>query len=108
METALCPALCSVFVEYFFLFLTSLFGYYMYMGVLPACVSVRYVYTWCLQRSEEGVRSPETGVSCKSLCGCWELSSSPLEEQPVLLSALMNYLSSPSEDSIIFKFFYNL
>jgi hypothetical protein len=28
-----------------------------------ACMSVYRMYTWCLQRPEEGIRSPETRVS---------------------------------------------
>jgi hypothetical protein len=49
-------------------------------GVLPVCMQF-------LQRSEEGVTSPGTGVTdvCKPPCGCWELNLGPLEEQPVCL-----------------------
>ena len=38
---------------------------------------------------KESVRSPGTGVtdSCESPHGCWGLNPSPLEEQPVLLTA---------------------
>jgi hypothetical protein len=37
----------------------------------------------------EGVGTLGIGVtdSCELSCGCWELNSSPLEEQPVLLTA---------------------
>ena len=37
----------------------------------------------------EGARSPGTGVtdSGELPCGCWELNSGPLQEQPVLLTA---------------------
>jgi hypothetical protein len=37
---------------------------------------------WCLGRTEEGVRSPGTGVAdgCEPP-GCWELNLGPLEEQ---------------------------
>jgi len=54
-----------------------------------------YVCTPCallyLQRPEEGVRSPVTGVcswsySCELQCRCCELNLSPLEKQPVLLA----------------------
>jgi hypothetical protein len=34
---------------------------------------------------EEGIRSFIDG--CGPPCGCWELNSDPLEEQPVLLRA---------------------
>jgi hypothetical protein len=37
----------------------------------------------------EGVIFPGTGVAdrCELPCGCWELNSGPLEEQPVLFTA---------------------
>ena len=36
----------------------------------------------------EGVVAAGTGVTdnCKLPCGCWELNSGPLEEQPMLLT----------------------
>ena len=42
----------------------------------------------CSWRPEEGVGSPETGVTggCEPLCGCWELNPGPLQEQQGLLS----------------------
>ena len=45
----------------------------MCLSVLPACVYVYHVSAWYLQKSEEGIKSPGTGVtdSCKP-CGCWE------------------------------------
>ena len=55
------------------------------MSVLPACMSVFYVGAWCLQRSEEGVRSSETGV-IDSYELRWELNPGPLQKQ-VLLTA---------------------
>lgn len=36
--------------------------YDMSIGVLLAWVSVHHVHAWCLQRSYEGVGTPETGV----------------------------------------------
>ena len=40
-----------------------------------------------LQRSEEGIRFPGTGVTdgCEPLCGCRESNLGSLEEQPVPL-----------------------
>ena len=40
-------------------------------------------------RSEEGVRSPGTGVTygCELLRRCWELNTGPQEEQPMLLTS---------------------
>jgi hypothetical protein len=37
----------------------------------------------------EGVRFPGAGVAdiCEMACGCWELNSGPLEDQPILLTA---------------------
>ena len=51
--------------------------------------------SWCAFRCfawiylYEGVGSPGTRVtdSCKLPCGCWELNTGPLEEQPALLNA---------------------
>lgn len=46
-------------------------------SVLPACMYMYYMSTWCPQRSEEGIRAPGTGVtggceqsyrSCKGTC----------------------------------------
>jgi hypothetical protein len=39
---------------------------------------VYHVHAWCPWRPQEGVRSPGTGVA--NSCGCWELSSGPLQE----------------------------
>lgn len=43
----------------------------------------------CLQRVEEGVRSPGTGLmdGCYPPLRCWEPNLDPLEEQPVFLLA---------------------
>lgn len=51
------------------------------MSVVTAHIYVHHMHAWCLQRSEEGVRTPGTGVrdGCKPPCGSWELAS--LEEQ---------------------------
>lgn len=53
------------------------------MSVLPSFISVYHMYTWCLQKPEEGVRSPVNGGtnSCEPPRG-WGLESnlSPLEE----------------------------
>jgi len=45
------------------------------------CVfSCIYACAQCLQRPEEGVRAPGTGVTdgYKLSCGCWELTMDPL------------------------------
>jgi hypothetical protein len=58
----------------------------------------RQVYKrFCLENcSSQCVRSSGTGVTdnCELLCGCWELNSAPLEEQPVLLTAEPSSLQS--------------
>ena len=48
---------------------------------------MQHLCTWYPQRTEEGVRTPGTGItdSCEPLCGYWELNLSSLEEHPVLL-----------------------
>lgn len=57
------------------------------------------MYTMCaqwLQRSE-GIGSPGTKVtdSCELSCGCWDLTPTPLEKQPVCLTA-ESFLQAPS------------
>ena len=54
--------------------------YFMCMSVCPACMCA--MCGWCSQKSEEGIRSPKTGVrdSCKPPCGCWESDSGRLQE----------------------------
>lgn len=62
------------------------------MGLLYVCV---FTYPWCLERPEEFVRSPRTGVTdnCEFAFGCRELYLGPLGKQPVPLS----HLPSPLE-----------
>ena len=56
-------------------FFKDLFIYYVY-NILPQCMPTR-------QR-----RAPDFSTDgCEPPCGCWELNSGPLEEQPVLLTA---------------------
>jgi hypothetical protein len=61
----------------------------MCMNVLPACINVHQVHAWYPQRSEERRRILETGVTddYELPCGCWELNSGPLREQPGILTA---------------------
>jgi hypothetical protein len=53
-----------------------------------------------LDTPEEGIRSITDG--CKPPCGCWDLNSGPLEEEPVLLAA------EPPLQPCSFFFFLNL
>lgn len=57
----------------------------MYVGVLPICACLCTMCVQYLQRSEEGLGSPEIGDTdpCQLPCRYWELNQSPLEEQPV-------------------------
>jgi hypothetical protein len=53
----------------------------MYMGFLPACMSVHYVHACHPRRPEEGMRPAGTGETLG-------LSRSPLEEELVFLIAV--------------------
>lgn len=60
------------------------------MVVLPTCMCVCCIHTWCCSQSpEEGVKSPGPGVTFggEPPCGCWDPNQSPLQEQPVVLIA---------------------
>lgn len=76
----------------FFLFISF---YFMYEGVLSVGTFVYHEHSWYLGRSEEGIVSPETGVTdcCVLPCGCWEWG--PLQDQPLLITA-EPFLQPPS------------
>ena len=67
----------------------------MWMSVLLVYMYVYHVCAWCPWKSEEGVRSPETGVmdSWEPPCQSWELNPVPLQEQVLLTvdSSLQDY-----------------
>jgi hypothetical protein len=46
------------------------------------------VYTWCQQKPEEGIKSPETGMTdgCKPPNRFWEMSGTPLPDLQMLLT----------------------
>ena len=52
------------------------------------CVWV-YAHEWCMWRSEEDIRFPETEVTkgCEPPCQCWESNPGSLEEQPMCSTA---------------------
>lgn len=54
----------------------------MYMGVLPACMTICHVYAWYLPK--EATRSLRPGVTASSERprGCGQSKLCPLEEQP--------------------------
>jgi hypothetical protein len=62
---------------------------FLWMVVLPACMYTCYIYVRCLQKSEEGIRSPVTGVTdgYEPHCVCWESEQGSLPERQVLLTA---------------------
>lgn len=71
------------------LFNSNFFFNFMCMSVLHMCVYVHHVHTSCLQRSEEGVVSPENWSYkwwCKPPSVFWELNLGPLQEHQVLLN----------------------
>ena len=49
------------------------------MGILHVCMYVHHMCAWCQRRSEEGIRSPGTGVmdSCEAPCRFWESNPVP-------------------------------
>lgn len=53
-----------------------------------AYVSMHHIHFWFLEKSEESVRSPVTGIgcSCELQCGHWKSNSGPLVREPVLLT----------------------
>jgi hypothetical protein len=62
----------------------------MYMSALFACIPV------CQKRASDPIID-----DCEPPCGFWELSSGPLEEQPVLL--IISSDISPSLEHLVFK-----
>lgn len=60
--------------------------YFMCMNVLPLCLYVHYMLTWCPQRSEEGVGSSGTRVidGFELPCGGWELNPSSVRARSTL------------------------
>lgn len=53
------------------------------MGILSVCMSVHHLCAWYIQRLEEGIAFPGTGVTdgYKLSCGCWDSNPSHLEGQ---------------------------
>lgn len=56
------------------------------MSVLPECLPMYHIHTWCSQRPDKGVIFPSPGITdtCRLTCGFWKPHLSPLNEQPVL------------------------
>lgn len=66
----------------FTLLLNSFISLFVYLSILPECMSV---YPW---GSAEGVGSPETRITniCESLCGSRRLNQGLLKEQTGILA----------------------
>lgn len=62
---------------------------FMCMSVLPVRMYVYHMLVWYLQRPEEDIRPPKTGIKdvCKTPHGYWELNPGPLQELQVLITA---------------------
>jgi hypothetical protein len=58
-------------MDFFMSFLKKIYLFYL------------YEYTVAVRHTKRGHRIPD---GCDPSCGCWELSSRPLEEQSVLLT----------------------
>lgn len=75
----------------------------MYGYLLHRCLCTKCVQ--CPRSPEESIVSPRTGVTgfCEQPKGCWELNSSPLEEQQVPLT------TEPSRQSckVVYNSFHN-
>jgi hypothetical protein len=75
----------SLFKIYFILCVT----------VLPTYMYVYHVYTWCLWKSKEIVRSlTRVTNDCEPACGCWEPNPDPLWEQQLFL--VLSHLCRPA------------
>lgn len=61
----------------------------MYISIFPACMYGHHLCVWCLQRLENSVGFPGTGVTanCESSCGCWQRNLALLQEQQGLFTA---------------------
>ena len=63
----------------------------MYLGVLPACMSLHHMHMWCLQGPQEGIRVPRSEVtdSCEWSQTCWELCPPNFRAISAALSTLL-------------------
>lgn len=69
--------------------------YFMYTGILPACLFVHHIWIWCPQRPEESIELSGTGIKdvYELQYGLWELNLGSLEETQCSLP--QNHLYSP-------------
>ena len=121
-------------VRSFLLFVFSLTAVSMFSSFLPSflsdCLSVFLSFSFslslflsfllklyfsCTQTHQKRASDLITD-DCESPCGCWELNSGPLEEQPVLLTTepslqsllLILYLIFPPVLSVLLKIYFYL
>lgn len=57
------------------------------MGVLSECMHTTFCPMYALDPMELQSNGTTVRDNSELPCGCWELNSGPLEEQPVLLTA---------------------
>jgi hypothetical protein len=84
-----CPAflfflllLLGFFVVVVCLFWFGLFWFGLFFLTSQFLKKDLFIYLLCIQK-----RAPDPIIDgCEPPCGCWELNSGPLEEQPVLLT----------------------
>lgn len=69
----------------------------MCVDILPACMSVHYRCTWCLQRPDEGI-NPETGITGGCESPFRESNSGPLGR---VARVLNHYTISPDPLKLI-------
>ena len=60
----------------------------MFMTLLLSCMYIHHVHTWCLQKPEQTIRGPQTGVidGCELPYGCLEPNLGPFQVQEVPLT----------------------
>lgn len=60
--------------KYIFMMKKTFLKIYFFVCVLAACMFVYHMCVWYLQKTDEDIRSSETGVTdyCELLNGCWE------------------------------------
>lgn len=84
MHAVWCPVLSNIFIII------------LCVQVCCLCVCLPHMCTWCLQKSEEDVRSPEAGDnSCTLTHGRWELNLGPREEQLLLTLPSRSRIANP-------------
>lgn len=91
---------------------------FMYIVILPACLSVQFLHVWCLMRPEEVINSPGTGVTdalnshvgAELRCGSSEqqdhLGCNPLSALLVSELTIFDFAFSPYFNFFILNYVY--